>query len=424
MKLMLIATIFYFFSLTPTLAMSFSVNVPEQNHLYEKAIHVELEGPIVLGDADRLRSLLLRSIDPDVREIWFSFDSPGGNLSEGMMIGEVISSIGAVTVSQVGTSEKPFAICASACVLAYLGSDFRHLSETGKIGVHQFNIPGLEISGSKALSMSQEISASILDYIVAQRASSEFFERMSQTKANDIDWVPANLLRQWKVVTGHVYDEFSEYVNVEGRIALRLTQISYYGKNDITLWCSRGNINALAVLAEPSAARVDLLEVVINGQGHVVRNYEVVKRENFQTWIMFKVPESRKADLETAKTFGARIALPEERVAYGFEQVIFDGKLREIAANCHVAPSQSSTVSRPPLSFPSLMTVYPGRDFLRADLTSSGVRGISFEECQVLCMQYQQCKAISYVVKKRWCWPKSSGERWRSDSGVLGAKKN
>lgn len=101
------------------------------------SVHITLAGEIEAGDTAKVAAEVAKHAgDAELRYL-FMFDSPGGNLAEGLKLGEYISTLGYLTTSQVGTLEKPDAICASACVYAFLGSNFRALG-TGQIGVHRF----------------------------------------------------------------------------------------------------------------------------------------------------------------------------------------------------------------------------------------------------------------------------------------------
>jgi hypothetical protein len=83
---------------------------------------VHISGEIMQGDAERIREAVDLNLQPKQRGIFFSFDSPGGNLLEGVRIGRLIASRSEITTSLVGTPDHSNAICASACVFAYLGA--------------------------------------------------------------------------------------------------------------------------------------------------------------------------------------------------------------------------------------------------------------------------------------------------------------
>src|ERR1700761_6882686 len=107
---------------------------------------VMASGEITHGDADKLVKFLHRNkmdvynLDTDY-EIWLS--SPGGDLFEGMALGEAIRKSLYTTV--VGSHS----ICASACALAFLGGAQRAVTRVGigrvlepgaRLGFHGFSV--------------------------------------------------------------------------------------------------------------------------------------------------------------------------------------------------------------------------------------------------------------------------------------------
>lgn len=49
------------------------------------------------------------------------------------------------------------------------------------------------------------------------------------------------------------------------------------------------------------------------------------------------------------------------------------------------------------------MTVLLGRDFLGGDMTGEGIRGVSFDECQAICLNEPTCVAGTWVERNAWC---------------------
>jgi hypothetical protein len=112
--------------------------------------------------------------------------SPGGNLSQATIMGEIVRSRGLVTA--VGSADasggvKP-AYCASACVLVYAGGKTRFGVLGSALGVHRFvttkpvNDPVAE---------TQRIAGAVLGYMTKMGVSSSIVEAMSETR--DIRWL-------------------------------------------------------------------------------------------------------------------------------------------------------------------------------------------------------------------------------------------
>ena len=84
------------------------------------------QGKIAQGDARTLREWLRK--DPDIQEILFN--SPGGIFKEGIKIGRTLRDLDRVT------RVPGKAMCASACVWAFMGGVLRFADEDAKLGVH------------------------------------------------------------------------------------------------------------------------------------------------------------------------------------------------------------------------------------------------------------------------------------------------
>ena len=124
--------------------------------------------------------------------------SPGGDLSQAMLMGEIIRSRSLATA--VGGSDasgrlKP-AYCASACVLAYAGGKPRFGVLGSALGVHRFvttkpvNDPVAE---------AQRVSGAVLGYMTKMGVSSSIVEAMSETR--EIRWLSPKQALAMNLVT-------------------------------------------------------------------------------------------------------------------------------------------------------------------------------------------------------------------------------
>lgn len=402
------------------MAMSIDTVVHDLRPVFAPVLHVTLSGPIEDGDADRLREVLSRFDGHDLREILVFLDSPGGSLSEGLRIADFFRSRSEIVISQVGTDRNPDAECASACVLAFIGADLRYLSEKGRIGVHQFSHTGEGLGAGEGIDMAQRFAAEIVALLNRQRVSSDVFTEMSTTPPDRIIWLSRDKLDRWRVVTGPVYEDRMEYRNLNGKVALNMVHRSLYGTNEMTLFCENGLI-AYAILDEPPAAIVGTFSFVVDGSDNLIDSYEILNRDNGRTRVFVRIPPEVTARLPRARTIGARIFTPAETAFWGFEQDIRSPQVSEIALSCQGA---SPVPIPPPPNRPasgSLMNILPSTDFPGYDLSSSGHRGVTFEECQAICMGDRLCRAVSYVPAKQWCWPKLGLGKRVSNADVVSA---
>jgi hypothetical protein len=119
--------------------------------------------------------------------------SPGGNLGQALIMGEIIRSRGLATA--VGTADASGQIarsyCASACVLVYAGGSPRYGIEGSVLGVHRFttSVPGLD-----PVADAQRTTGTVLSYMTKMGISSSVIEAMSATR--EVRWLdPAEALQ-------------------------------------------------------------------------------------------------------------------------------------------------------------------------------------------------------------------------------------
>jgi len=377
------------------------------------SLNIDMSGVIEDGDAMQLVAILNRYKEQNFREINVTLNSPGGTLSEGLKIGRVLASRPEIVTAQVGTLDSPTAECASACVLIYLGADLRYLAENGRIGVHQFYDPTGALSADTAMELAQRLSSEIVLFLEAQRVNVAFFERMAGT-VRGIDWVPRRLLGDWRVITGSVFDERMEYKNINGKVGLHMIHESLYGTNQMTLYCDNEMI-AYTVLDEPKIAAFGAVSFVLDGADYPIDQFEVLNRDNGRTRMFFTIPKHLLPAMKNARTIGARVHVPSGDIFWGFEQNIRDDRVRETVDGCISLAKLPSKNIR--------MIEFFGMDFLGGDITRSGIRNVSFEQCKQICLTADACHAVSYVSRKRWCWPKGATLNRRVTTGVVSAIK-
>jgi hypothetical protein len=89
------------------------------------------DGPIILGDVDRLRDALAKAPRDNIGLKVLLLNSPGGLVEEAFKMAAVMDSIG------VGTIVPPGASCASACAaILFIAGRVHFVAPGGKIGLH------------------------------------------------------------------------------------------------------------------------------------------------------------------------------------------------------------------------------------------------------------------------------------------------
>ncbi|GGE29180.1 hypothetical protein GCM10011360_16600 [Primorskyibacter flagellatus] len=394
-------------------AMDFTIERLDLRPIRPPTLHITANGEIRNGDTERLRALVDAADTSEVRDVLFLFDSPGGSLMEGVRMGRYIADIPAIVSAQVGSTAAPEAICASACVYAYIGADYRYLHGSGRIGIHQFSISGGTLDGEEGLAIGQSLSGLLSEYIRANRAEPELFEAISAIEHDDILWVPRRKLEDWRVVTNDIYEERAGYINLNGKIALRMKQASINGDSFLTLFCSGNGIAGLADLHEPDLAAYGRFDLGIDGEWVSINIWDVVDRSEGRGRIVFEMPAEFARAALTAQKIGARVVTPRGDLFFGFQQTLRDGLVTEMIRGCPGATEEASYT----------MIDRQGTDLPGNDLTNKGIRNISFAECKAICLQHSECRAVSYVQSKAWCWPKSRMGTPINAAGLISAVK-
>ena len=124
--------------------------------------------------------------------------SPGGNLNQALIMGEIIRARGLATA--VGTADASGRIarsyCASACVLAFAGGNPRYGVEGSVLGVHRFVTTS---PSPDPVADAQQITGAVLSYMTKMGVASSVVEAMSETR--DIRWLEPAEAAKMRLVT-------------------------------------------------------------------------------------------------------------------------------------------------------------------------------------------------------------------------------
>jgi hypothetical protein len=124
--------------------------------------------------------------------------SPGGDLNQALIMGEVIRSRGLATAVGVVDAAGRIApsYCASACVLVYAGGKPRIGIEGSMLGVHRFVT---STPGQDPVADTQRTAGMVLSYMTKMGVSSSVVEAMSAT--SDVRWLGAKEASAMNLVT-------------------------------------------------------------------------------------------------------------------------------------------------------------------------------------------------------------------------------
>ncbi|SHK97351.1 hypothetical protein SAMN05444159_4671 [Bradyrhizobium lablabi] len=124
--------------------------------------------------------------------------SPGGDLNQAVIMGEIIRSRGLVTAVGVadGSGQVRPAYCASACVLVYAGGKIRYGVEGSMLGVHQFEATA---PMRDPVADTQRVAGFLLNYMTKMGVSSAVVQAMSQNR--DVRWLGTKEAAAMNLVT-------------------------------------------------------------------------------------------------------------------------------------------------------------------------------------------------------------------------------
>ena len=125
--------------------------------------------------------------------------SPGGDLGQSVIMGELIRARGLVTA--VGTTDASGQVrggsCASACVFVYAGGTVRYDIGGSRLGVHRFTTSGP--GGGDPVADTQRVTGLVLSYLKRMGISSSLVEAMSAT--SEIRWLDSREAAAMNLVT-------------------------------------------------------------------------------------------------------------------------------------------------------------------------------------------------------------------------------
>jgi hypothetical protein len=127
--------------------------------------------------------------------------SPGGDLGQAMIMGEIIRSHGLATAvaSADASGRIEPAYCASACVLVFAGGKPRYGIEGSRLGVHRFVTTA---PTDDPVADTQRVAGEVLGYMTKMGVSSAVVEQMSKTA--EVRWLDPKQALAMNLITAPV----------------------------------------------------------------------------------------------------------------------------------------------------------------------------------------------------------------------------
>lgn len=147
----------------------------------------------------------------------------------------------------------------------------------------------------------------------------------------------------------------------------------------------------------------------------------------FRTTDIYYFNESEKRRLNritTEKRFDVRVDAVDRYVLANSAMLL----QRRLAAppqeeRIVAAPTPQQPTPQPTLRERTSET-YPNIDFFGSDISQTGYRYVSLQECNQICRTNPNCAAWSYVHASQWCWPKSAVTNMSIADGVTSSIVN
>lgn len=182
-------------------AATFNVLCDDSREIAAKACTVHLSGRIENGDADRLRSVLLRRLPDGWHYGSLLLESPGGNVNAALQVATLVrqSLLNTTTVrlSKGPSSSHLRRKCVSACFLIWVaGADrytftFTIRNETWGIGLHRPYLDAAAYEGQpeKVAAMQQQVMQVTAEYLKREQIPQTLIEKMLQRASTQVYWL-------------------------------------------------------------------------------------------------------------------------------------------------------------------------------------------------------------------------------------------
>jgi hypothetical protein len=232
-------------------SMEFILIPPNQPiEVFGNAWQIFADGDLDLQSADKLKQLIKSNKIPDRSRIYLN--SSGGSLAGGIELGKIIRENGLYTnvgkldgikeESKIkGITWKDSLIspanCLSACVLSYMGGEFRFLLNKSNLGVHRF------YGGNSAMDsdITQIASSYVLKYINSMGVNESIFHEMVKVGRDDINILSKILASKLNLINEGYGNTVWSIESTTGGIYVKGERNTWRGVNKFLVVCDSTN---------------------------------------------------------------------------------------------------------------------------------------------------------------------------------------
>ena len=271
------------------------------------------DGPIDQFAAERLENIIKKNNIPRFSTVYFN--SPGGSVIVGIELGKVIRKYELRTsISKFNPNKKEASlngICLSACTFAYIGGEFRFISDEDIFGVHRFYSTS---SNDGSEDRAQILSGYIVKYLSEFGVDPTFFVSMTRAGPNEILHLSKpELVKMGVVNSGVGKTEWSIESSPAGSLYLRGVRKTTYGINKFMVLCDpqkKGGL-VLYIIFDPQGRQKEVLQM---GAQSLSVDSKTIPFDEFRIrqptikngWLnaMYSIPENIADKISSAETVG------------------------------------------------------------------------------------------------------------------------
>jgi hypothetical protein len=313
----------------------------------EHAWKIYASGIIDENADQRLEEVLRRNNIPDGSYLFLH--SPGGNMSGGMKLGKTIrnhlllTNIGQFTPK--GSDRDLPGECYSACAMAFLGGEYRFLTEGSIYGVHRFF---WEKSTGHDLELAQMMSAVVVEYIRSMDVNTDLFTVASRAGRDEVMTPSRSELIRLNVINNGAKKAKWTIESIPQGIYLKGERETWNGINKFMIMCPARRGLALYIIFDPGQNAEDVMQFEAETLFIDYAKFSLagrrLKKEMKNGWInlMYSVDANLIAAIGKATTVGIGLQPTTEASFFaGFDDLPFDegrAKLPGLLRTCNGAP--------------------------------------------------------------------------------------